>query len=79
MNLFSYNVENFKIFHDAYVKNQDYDKDFEMPGRLQDDEAIKIIKEIINETNLMKKINYEIIKKKERRNNKNPSLKNNRN
>ena len=65
MNLFSYNVENFKIFHDAYVKNQDYDKDFEMPGRLQDDEAIKIIKEIINESNLMKIQNYEMNKKKE--------------
>ena len=65
MNLFANNLENFKAFHDNYEKNQDYDKDFEMPGRLQEDEAIKIIKEIINEPNLMKIQNYEMTKKKE--------------
>ena len=63
--LFSNSVENFKMFHDVYEKNQDYDKGFEMLGRLQEDEAIKIIKEIINEPNLMKIQNYEIAKKKE--------------
>lgn len=65
MELFSNSLENFKIFHDIYEKNQDYDKDFEMIGRLQDDEAIKIIKEVIEEPNLMKIQNYELSKKKD--------------
>jgi len=65
MNLFDNNIENFKVYHSMYRKHQDYDKDFEMSGRLQEDEAIKIIKEIINESNLMKIQNYELDKKRD--------------
>lgn len=65
MNAFENSIENFKNFHNIYEKNQDYDKNYEMIYKLQDEEAIKIIKEIVNEQNLIKIQNYEIEKKKE--------------
>ena len=65
MKLFDNNMQNFKAFHDEYKKNQDYNKNFEMLGRLQDDEAIELIKKIINESNLLKIQNYEQEKKEQ--------------
>ena len=59
MKLFNNNIKNFEEFHREYIKNQDYDKGYEMITKLQDDEAINIIKELINEPNLMKIQNYE--------------------
>lgn len=65
MSLFEYNVENFKIYHSSYEKHEDYDKNYEMISKLQDEEAIKLIQEILNEPNLLKIQNYETNKKKE--------------
>lgn len=65
LKIFSNNIEFFKNFHDSYITNQDYDKDYEMPGKLQDDEAIEKIKEIVNESNIMKIQNYEVNNKRE--------------
>lgn len=64
MLIFENNIENFKAFHNVYEKNQDYDKGYEMISKLQDNEAKKIIQEIINEPNLIKIQNYETTKKK---------------
>lgn len=65
MSVFDNNIGNFKVFHDIYEKNEDYYKDYEMINKLQDEEAIKIIQEIIDEPNLIKIQNYEARKKKE--------------
>ncbi len=65
MNIFNNNIENFIIFHEIYEKKQDYDKNYEMIYKLQDEEAIKIIKEITNECNLIKIQNYESADKKQ--------------
>lgn len=65
MSLFGNSIEDFKMFHDIYEKNQDYDKDYEMIKRLQDEEAIEIMKEIVNEPNLIKIQNYEKSRKVE--------------
>lgn len=69
MNLFFNNIENFKFFHKNYNKTQDYTKDYEMINKIEDEEAIKIMKQIAEENNLMKiqkydtKVKYEIIRK----------------
>jgi REP element-mobilizing transposase RayT len=65
MNLFDNNIDSFKEFHKFYEKYQDYDKGYEMVGKIQDDEATKIMKEIINEPNLMQIQNYKESNKKE--------------
>lgn len=65
MNIFENNVENFIIFHNIYEKNQDYDKGYEMITKLQDEEAIQIMQEIINESNLIKIQNYEDTNRKQ--------------
>ena len=65
MNLFDNSVENFKTYHINYKKYQDYDKNYELISKLQDEEVIKLIQEILNEPNLVKIQNYEINKKKE--------------
>jgi len=62
--LFDNNIINLKTFHDSYSKNQDIDKDYELINKIEDEEAIKIIKEILNEDNLMKIQNYEKDKKR---------------
>lgn len=64
MNLFQDSIENFKTFHKNYIKNQDIDKDYEMIAKLEDEEAIEIIKEILKEENLIKIQNYEKDRKK---------------
>lgn len=63
MSLFENNINNFKLYHRIYQKNQDYDKDYEMITKLQDEDAIKKIQEILNEPNLIKIQNYEKSKK----------------
>lgn len=65
MRLFDNSVENFKAYHSNYKKYQDYDKNYELISKLQDEEAIKLIQEILNEPNLVKIQNYEINKKNE--------------
>lgn len=65
MSLFEYSIENFKIYHSRYEKHEDYDKNYEMISKLQDEEAIRLIQEILNEPNLLKIQNYETNKKKE--------------
>lgn len=65
MKVFENNIENLKIFHKEYKKSQDYDKNFEMLTKIQDYEAIEMIKNLINEENLMRVQNYDIEKKKE--------------
>ena len=65
MDIFENNIENFKSFHNIYKKNQDYDKGYEMIARLKDEEAIKIIKEIVYEPNVINIQNYEKEKRKE--------------
>ena len=65
MNIFDNNIENFKIFHQNYNKNQDIVEDCEMINKIDDEEAIKIMKEISKEDNLMKIQNYDVNKKYE--------------
>lgn len=65
MNIFENNIQNFKIFHNNYQINQDYDKGYEMITKLRDEEAIQIIQKITNEFNLMKIQNYEDTYKKQ--------------
>ena len=65
LSLFNGDITSFKIFHDNYSKNQDISKDYEMIYKLEDEEAIKIIKKILEEKNLMKIQNYEKGKKKQ--------------
>lgn len=65
MKVFANNIENFKLFHIKYNKSQDYDKNFEMVKKIQDDDAIEMIKDLINEDNLMKIQNYDKEKKRE--------------
>lgn len=64
MNLFQNDIKNFKLFHDEYTKYSDLGQNYEMITRLEDQEAIKIIKELLKESNLMKVQNYERNKKK---------------
>ena len=64
MNLFQNDIKNFKLFHDKYTKYSDLGQNYEMITRLEDQEAIKIIKELLKESNLMKVQNYERDKKK---------------
>ena len=69
MNLFHNDISNFKNFHNDYRKNQDVNKDYELISKIEDEEAIKLMKGIAQEDNLVKiqnydtKIKYEIIKK----------------
>ena len=65
MDIFNNNIENFKIFHQNYNKNQDIVEDYEMINKIDDEEAIKIMKEISKEDNLMKIQNYDVNKKYE--------------
>ena len=65
MNIFHNDIKNFKFFHDNYNKNQDITKNYELINKINDDEAIEIMKEIAQEENLMKIQNYEINKKRE--------------
>ena len=65
MKLFKNNITEFKSFHDLYCKNQDIEKDYELINKLCDNEAIKIMKEIANEENLMQIQNYETKEKYE--------------
>ena len=65
MSLFNNSIEDFKTYHSIYEKHQDYDKNYEMISKLQDEEAIKLIQEILNEPNLIKIQNYPTDKKKE--------------
>lgn len=64
LNLFDGDIINFKSFHDNYSKNQDITKSYEMISKLEDEEAIEIIKELLKEENLVKVQNYEKEKKK---------------
>ena len=64
MDLFNNDIRNFEIFHSNYNKNKDITRDFEMISRIEDNEAIKIIKEVLNEDNLIKVQNYDRDKKK---------------
>ena len=54
MSLFENNIENFKAYHDIYEKKQDYDKNYELISKLQDEDAIKLIQEVLKEQNLIK-------------------------
>lgn len=65
MNLFANNIDNFKAYHNIYEKYQDYDKNYEMISKLQDEDAIKLIQELLKEPNLIKIQNYEKDKKNE--------------
>lgn len=65
MNLFANNIDNFKAYHNIYEKYQDYDKNYEMISKLQDEDAIKLIQEILKESNLIKIQNYDKDKKNE--------------
>ena len=44
MNLFENSMESFILFHENYYKNEDIDKDFELMNKIEDDEAIRIMK-----------------------------------
>ena len=65
MSLFENNIENFKAYHDIYEKKQDYDKNYELISKLQDEDAIKLIQEVLKEQNLIKFQNYDKAKKNE--------------
>ena len=65
LNLFNNSIEEFQNFHNIYKKNQDYNKDYEMLGKISDEEAIEIIKEVIKENNLVKIQTYDANEKKE--------------
>lgn len=64
MKLFDNNITNLKEFHNKYIKNQDIDKDYELINKIEDEEAIELIKEILKEDNLIKIQNYERNRKK---------------
>lgn len=64
MNIFNNDITSFRDFHNNYIKNQDIDKDYELMEKIEDEEAIKIIKELLKEENLMKVQNYEKDRKK---------------
>ena len=59
MRLFENNMESFILFHENYYKNEDIDKDFELMNKIEDDEAIRIMKEISGENNLVKIQKYD--------------------
>ena len=63
MNLFNDDISNFKIFHTNYNKNHDLGNSYELISKIEDEEAIKLMKEIANEENLLKIQNYENDKK----------------
>ncbi len=65
MKLFDYNISNFKIFHDNYNKNQDLGNSYELISKIGDEEAIKCMKEIAKEENLIRIQNYDKEKKYE--------------
>ena len=61
LNCFGYNNEalnNFIEFHNNYNKNWDYYKNYELISKMTDEEAINIIKETLEEKNLLKIQNY---------------------
>lgn len=58
-NTFIEAINNFKIFHKNYNRYQDYDKDYEFLTSITDEEAIKIIKNILMEENLLKIQQYD--------------------
>lgn len=65
MSLFNYDISNFKIFHENYNKNEDLGNGYEMISKIEDEEAIKLMKEIAKEDNLIKIQNYNQDKKYE--------------
>ena len=65
MNLFTNNMDDFKAYHNIYEKYQDYDKNYEMISKLQDEDAIKLIRDILKEPNLIKIQNYDKDKRNE--------------
>ena len=65
VDLFENSIENFKKFHEDYIKNQDIDKDYEMIAKIEDEDAIELMKEISKEENLIKIQNYDKDRKKE--------------
>lgn len=64
-NLFTNNMDNFKAYHNIYEKYQDYDKNYEMISKLQDEDAIKLIRDILKEPNLIKIQHYDKDKRNE--------------
>lgn len=58
-NTFPEAINNFKSFHENYYRYQDYDKDYEFLTSITDEEAIKIIKNILMEENLLKIQQYD--------------------
>lgn len=65
MQLFSNNIEDFKYFHQNYNKNRELGNCYEMVKTIDDEDAIKQMKEILKENNLVKVQNYENKKKEE--------------
>lgn len=65
MNMFDNNIGNFKIFHEKYNKNEDLGKAYEMISKIDDEEAIKKMKEIAKEDNLTRIQNYDVYTKHE--------------
>ncbi len=63
MKLFHDDISEFKIFHKKYNKNQNLGNTYEMINKIEDEEAIKLMKEITKEENLIKIQNYEKDKK----------------
>ena len=64
LKVFYNDINNFKYFHDNYIDNNDeYNLKYEMVDRMTDEEAIKTIKKLLNETNLIRVQNYERKKK----------------
>ncbi len=64
MQLFSNNIEDFKYFHQNYNKNSELENCYEMIKKIDDNEAIAQMKEILQENNLMNVQNYETNKKR---------------
>ena len=62
MKLFQNDIQYFKEFHKNY-RNKYINVDYEMVNRIEDKEAIQIMKELSNEENLMKIQNYGIKEK----------------
>jgi len=52
-------INNFIYFHQNYDKKNDYNKDYELVKNINDEEAIKMMKELSNEENLLKIQLYE--------------------
>jgi len=60
LNIFLNNIDDFKTFHQNYNKSQDFGQNYEMINKIDDEEAIKIMKQIAKEDNLMKIQNYDV-------------------